>query len=200
MKQFQIIGEVRRLGGMCAVELSRILRPATPARRNKKTAQYVYEHGLITSLRELWHVMRILVPSSLLMRNSMKVWTCWIRAGHVCATASSSSSYIEFVGHSVGARRWRIPLLIPLRQELCEGSRYSVRLATSMGRIISSASATTMWTIPHGEILGTWPKLGAKERAPAIEAPIEHSRWSKKPERTCRHPSPLFDLMIGKPG
>jgi len=63
-KQFQIIGEVRGLGGMCAIEL--VKNPATrePAsEETKKIAQYCYEHGLITITAGTYgNVMRILVP------------------------------------------------------------------------------------------------------------------------------------------
>jgi 4-aminobutyrate aminotransferase / (S)-3-amino-2-methylpropionate transaminase / 5-aminovalerate transaminase len=64
MKQFQVVGEVRGLGGMCAIELVR--NPATrePAgEETKKLAQYCYEHGLITITAGTYgNVMRILVP------------------------------------------------------------------------------------------------------------------------------------------
>ena len=63
-KQFQIIGEVRGLGGMCAIEL--VKNPATrePAsEETKKIARYCYEHGLITITAGTYgNVMRILVP------------------------------------------------------------------------------------------------------------------------------------------
>src|SRR6266699_36456 len=64
MKQFQVVGEVRGLGGMCAIEL--VKNPATrePAgEETKKLAQYCYEHGLITITAGTYgNVMRILVP------------------------------------------------------------------------------------------------------------------------------------------
>ncbi len=63
-QQFQIVGEVRGLGGMCALEL--VKNPATrePAGdETKKIAQYCYEHGLITITAGTYgNVMRILVP------------------------------------------------------------------------------------------------------------------------------------------
>ena len=63
-RQFQIVGEVRGLGGMCAVEL--VKNPATrePAPdETKKIAQFCYEHGLITITAGTYgNVMRILVP------------------------------------------------------------------------------------------------------------------------------------------
>ena len=63
-KQFQIVGEVRGLGGMCAIEL--VKNPATrepAADETKKIAQYCYEHGLITITAGTYgNVMRILVP------------------------------------------------------------------------------------------------------------------------------------------
>ena len=63
-KQFQIVGEVRGLGGMCAIEL--VKNPATrqPAsEETKKIAQYCYQHGLITITAGTYgNVMRILVP------------------------------------------------------------------------------------------------------------------------------------------
>jgi len=95
MKQFQIIGEVRGLGGMCAVETRQESATREPAAtKQKKLAQYCYEHGLITITAGTYgNVMRILVPSSLLMRNSMKVWTCWNQGWPTLryCTASSSS-------------------------------------------------------------------------------------------------------------
>ena len=63
-KQFQIVGDVRGLGGMCAIEL--VKNPATrePAsEETKRIAQYCYEHGLITITAGTYgNVMRILVP------------------------------------------------------------------------------------------------------------------------------------------
>jgi 4-aminobutyrate aminotransferase / (S)-3-amino-2-methylpropionate transaminase / 5-aminovalerate transaminase len=63
-KQFQIVGEVRGLGGMCAIEL--VKNPATrePASdETKRIAQYCYEHGLITITAGTYsNVMRILAP------------------------------------------------------------------------------------------------------------------------------------------
>jgi 4-aminobutyrate aminotransferase / (S)-3-amino-2-methylpropionate transaminase / 5-aminovalerate transaminase len=63
-RQFQIVGEVRGLGGMCAVEL--VKNPATrepAADETKKVAQYCYQHGLITITAGTYgNVMRILVP------------------------------------------------------------------------------------------------------------------------------------------
>ena len=63
-KQFQIVGDVRGLGGMCAIEL--VKNPATrepAADETKKIAQYCYEHGLITITAGTYsNVMRILVP------------------------------------------------------------------------------------------------------------------------------------------
>jgi 4-aminobutyrate aminotransferase / (S)-3-amino-2-methylpropionate transaminase / 5-aminovalerate transaminase len=63
-KQFQVVGEVRGLGAMCAIEL--VKNPATrepAADETKKIAQYCYEHGLITITAGTYgNVMRILVP------------------------------------------------------------------------------------------------------------------------------------------
>jgi 4-aminobutyrate aminotransferase/(S)-3-amino-2-methylpropionate transaminase len=63
-KQFQVVGEVRGLGGMCAIEL--VKNPATrePAPdETKKLAQFCFEHGLITITAGTYgNVMRILVP------------------------------------------------------------------------------------------------------------------------------------------
>jgi 4-aminobutyrate aminotransferase / (S)-3-amino-2-methylpropionate transaminase / 5-aminovalerate transaminase len=63
-KQFHIVGEVRGLGAMCAIEL--VKNPATrepAADETKKIAQYCYEHGLITITAGTYgNVMRILVP------------------------------------------------------------------------------------------------------------------------------------------
>jgi 4-aminobutyrate aminotransferase/(S)-3-amino-2-methylpropionate transaminase len=63
-KKFQIVGEVRGLGGMCAIEL--VKNPATrepAAEETKKIAQFCYENGLITITAGTYgNVMRILVP------------------------------------------------------------------------------------------------------------------------------------------
>jgi len=63
-KQFSIVGEVRGIGGMCAIEF--VKDPATRephADATKKIAQYCYEHGLITITAGTYgNVMRILVP------------------------------------------------------------------------------------------------------------------------------------------
>src|SRR5258707_940569 len=63
-KQFQVVGEVRGLGGMCAIEL--VKNPATrepAADETKKLAQYCYKNGLITITAGTYgNVMRILVP------------------------------------------------------------------------------------------------------------------------------------------
>jgi 4-aminobutyrate aminotransferase/(S)-3-amino-2-methylpropionate transaminase len=63
-KQFQIVGEVRGLGGMCAIELVKNSATREPAtEETKKIAQYCYEHGLITITAGTYgNVMRILVP------------------------------------------------------------------------------------------------------------------------------------------
>jgi len=63
-KDFQIIGEVRGLGGMCAIELVKNRATREPAAdETKKIAQYCYEHGLITITAGTYsNVMRILVP------------------------------------------------------------------------------------------------------------------------------------------
>jgi 4-aminobutyrate aminotransferase / (S)-3-amino-2-methylpropionate transaminase / 5-aminovalerate transaminase len=63
-KQYSIIGEIRGLGGMCAVELVKNAGTREPhADATKKIAQYCYEHGLITITAGTYgNVMRILVP------------------------------------------------------------------------------------------------------------------------------------------
>jgi 4-aminobutyrate aminotransferase / (S)-3-amino-2-methylpropionate transaminase / 5-aminovalerate transaminase len=63
-KQFSIIGEVRGLGGMCAIELVKDAAMREPhADATKRIAQYCYEHGLITITAGTYgNVMRILVP------------------------------------------------------------------------------------------------------------------------------------------
>jgi 4-aminobutyrate aminotransferase/(S)-3-amino-2-methylpropionate transaminase len=63
-KQFSIVGDVRGLGGMCAIEL--VKDPATcepHPEATKKIAQSCYEHGLINITAGTYgNVMRILVP------------------------------------------------------------------------------------------------------------------------------------------
>jgi 4-aminobutyrate aminotransferase/(S)-3-amino-2-methylpropionate transaminase len=78
-KKWPLIGDVRGLGGMCAIELVRNsaaaasgakndtrapARPGEPAEaETKQIAQYCYEHGLITITAGTYNnVMRILVP------------------------------------------------------------------------------------------------------------------------------------------
>ncbi len=63
-KKWALVGEVRGLGGMCAVEL--VLNPDTrePAEaETKEIARYGYEHGLITVTAGTYNnVLRILAP------------------------------------------------------------------------------------------------------------------------------------------
>jgi len=63
-KKFPLVGEVRGLGGMCAIELVKDHDTREPAgEETKKVAQYCYEHGLITITAGTYgNVMRILVP------------------------------------------------------------------------------------------------------------------------------------------
>src|SRR6266581_2659686 len=59
-----LIGDVRGLGGMCAIELVRNAATREPAEtETKEIARYCYEHGLITITAGTYNnVMRILVP------------------------------------------------------------------------------------------------------------------------------------------
>jgi 4-aminobutyrate aminotransferase / (S)-3-amino-2-methylpropionate transaminase / 5-aminovalerate transaminase len=63
-KKWSLIGEVRGLGGMCAIELVRDAETREPAdSETKEIAKYCYEHGLITITAGTFNnVMRILVP------------------------------------------------------------------------------------------------------------------------------------------
>jgi 4-aminobutyrate aminotransferase / (S)-3-amino-2-methylpropionate transaminase / 5-aminovalerate transaminase len=63
-KQFAIVGDVRGLGAMCAIELVNDQATREPhAEATKKIAQHCYEHGLITITAGTYgNVMRILVP------------------------------------------------------------------------------------------------------------------------------------------
>jgi len=63
-QKWSLIGEVRALGGMCALELVRDRETREPAgAETKELAHYAYEHGLITiTAGTLGNVMRILVP------------------------------------------------------------------------------------------------------------------------------------------
>jgi len=63
-KQFSIVGDVRALGGMCAIELVKDPGTREPhPEATKKIAQYCYEHGLINITAGTYgNVMRILVP------------------------------------------------------------------------------------------------------------------------------------------
>jgi 4-aminobutyrate aminotransferase / (S)-3-amino-2-methylpropionate transaminase / 5-aminovalerate transaminase len=63
-KKWPLIGDVRGLGGMCAIELVRNAETREPAEKEtKEIAHYCYEHGLITITAGTYsNVMRILVP------------------------------------------------------------------------------------------------------------------------------------------
>src|SRR6266851_3669977 len=63
-KKWPLIGEVRGLGGMCAMELVRDAQTREPAdTETKAIAKYCYRHGLITITAGTFNnVMRILVP------------------------------------------------------------------------------------------------------------------------------------------
>ncbi|MGB2622371.1 MAG: 4-aminobutyrate--2-oxoglutarate transaminase [Candidatus Acidiferrum sp.] len=63
-KKWPLIGEVRRLGGMCAIELVRDPETREPAdTETKEIAKYCYEHGLILIAAGTFNnVIRILVP------------------------------------------------------------------------------------------------------------------------------------------
>jgi len=63
-RKWPLIGEVRGLGGMCAIELVRDTQTREPAdTETKELARFCYEHGLITiTAGTLNNVMRILVP------------------------------------------------------------------------------------------------------------------------------------------
>jgi 4-aminobutyrate aminotransferase / (S)-3-amino-2-methylpropionate transaminase / 5-aminovalerate transaminase len=63
-KRWSLIGDVRGLGGMCAMELVRNAETREPAEaETKEIAHYCYEHGLITITAGTYNnIMRILVP------------------------------------------------------------------------------------------------------------------------------------------
>jgi 4-aminobutyrate aminotransferase/(S)-3-amino-2-methylpropionate transaminase len=63
-KRWPLIGDVRGLGGMCAMELVRNAETREPAEaETKEVAHYCYEHGLITITAGTYNnIMRILVP------------------------------------------------------------------------------------------------------------------------------------------
>lgn len=63
-KKWPLIGDIRALGGMCAIELVRNRETREPAdTETKDIAHYCYEHGLITITAGTYNnVMRILVP------------------------------------------------------------------------------------------------------------------------------------------
>jgi len=63
-KKWELVGEVRGLGGMCAIELVRDSRTKEPAdTETKELSKYCYEHGLINITAGTYgNVMRILVP------------------------------------------------------------------------------------------------------------------------------------------
>jgi 4-aminobutyrate aminotransferase / (S)-3-amino-2-methylpropionate transaminase / 5-aminovalerate transaminase len=63
-KRWPLVGDVRGLGGMCAIELVRDAETREPAEmETKDVARYCYEHGLITITAGTYNnVIRILVP------------------------------------------------------------------------------------------------------------------------------------------
>jgi 4-aminobutyrate aminotransferase / (S)-3-amino-2-methylpropionate transaminase / 5-aminovalerate transaminase len=63
-KRWPVIGDIRGLGGMQAIELVRSRENREPAsEETKKIAQYCYEHGLITITAGTYgNVIRVLVP------------------------------------------------------------------------------------------------------------------------------------------
>jgi 4-aminobutyrate aminotransferase/(S)-3-amino-2-methylpropionate transaminase len=63
-KKWQLIGDVRGLGGMCAIELVRDRGTREPAdAETKELARYCYERGVITiTAGTLGNIMRILMP------------------------------------------------------------------------------------------------------------------------------------------
>jgi 4-aminobutyrate aminotransferase/(S)-3-amino-2-methylpropionate transaminase len=63
-KKWPLVGDVRALGGMCAIELVRDAQTREPAEtETKQIAEYCYKHGLITITAGTFNnVMRILVP------------------------------------------------------------------------------------------------------------------------------------------
>src|SRR5215470_13321799 len=62
--KWDLVGDVRGLGGMCAIELVRNAATREPAdTETKQIARYCYEHGLITIIAGTFNnVIRILVP------------------------------------------------------------------------------------------------------------------------------------------
>ena len=62
--KWDLVGDVRGLGGMCAIELVRNATTREPAdTETKQIARYCYEHGLITVTAGTFNnVIRILVP------------------------------------------------------------------------------------------------------------------------------------------
>jgi 4-aminobutyrate aminotransferase/(S)-3-amino-2-methylpropionate transaminase len=63
-KRWPLVGDVRGLGGMCAIELVRDAATREPAdTETKQVARFCYEHGLITITAGTFNnVIRILVP------------------------------------------------------------------------------------------------------------------------------------------
>ena len=63
-RRWRIVGDVRGLGGMQAIELVKSQETKTPAAdETKQITQYCYEHGLITITAGSYsNVIRVLVP------------------------------------------------------------------------------------------------------------------------------------------
>lgn len=63
-KKWPLVGEIRGIGAMCAIEVVRNRETREPAEvETKEIAHYCYEHGVITITAGTYNnVMRILVP------------------------------------------------------------------------------------------------------------------------------------------
>jgi len=63
-KKWNLVGDVRGLGGMCALELVRDRESREPAdKETKEISKFCYEHGLITITAGTYNnIVRILVP------------------------------------------------------------------------------------------------------------------------------------------
>ena len=96
-RRWTIIGEVRGLGGMQAIELVQSLETKTPASdETKKITQYCYEHGLITITAGTYsNVIRVLVP--LVMTNEQMDEALSVLESAIAAVCDQKGAVAQFV-------------------------------------------------------------------------------------------------------
>jgi 4-aminobutyrate aminotransferase / (S)-3-amino-2-methylpropionate transaminase / 5-aminovalerate transaminase len=97
-KKWPLVGEIRAIGAMCAIELVRNRETREPAdAETKEIAHYCYEHGLITITAGTYNnVMRILVPLAIAdeqLNEGLRVMEAALAAVSDRAPALSHAEY-----------------------------------------------------------------------------------------------------------